>query len=461
MLMLALLGSCSDDDDSDDASIKSTKTFFQIVNGIPDSPSVLVTFVQIGVSDDDEDDIEDSAVLGQQDATSLRTVDPGVITVAITDVDPDTGDTAVLIPDTMLDLSVGTVYTLVLKGTYEVPELIVFEKPYGDIEESTEEAELHPIYLGSQGGIELSVSATDTSGSSVLLNLSTQMSETPFRVPTTTSYEISLQESTGEKPVYSTDSVSFGSGSRASLIITDKLATNPPTVDFFVVFETGIVRSFTNLAQKPKLRFVNSISDGDVDIEVRDSFSGDLISLTTLAFQQTTGYQESVDDSIFQDILVRRSAAPAETPFVTVVSLEGEVFYTLVFGGSFTNGDVSSHLTQTNESPLATFTRIKFINAARLTEVDDLGEELDVGLSLHVLQSGNSLEDSAPVLSAEFMSSGDIAVPAMETILAVTKEGSTELLADPMPILLSEVSTLLVTATESSGGGQPWLNIIR
>ena len=35
VLMLALLGSCSDDDDSDDASIESTKTFFQIVNGIP------------------------------------------------------------------------------------------------------------------------------------------------------------------------------------------------------------------------------------------------------------------------------------------------------------------------------------------------------------------------------------------------------------------------------------------
>ncbi|MFT4728659.1 MAG: hypothetical protein ACI9UN_003171 [Granulosicoccus sp.] len=312
VLMLALLGGCSNDGDNDD----------------------------------DEDDIEDSAALGQQDATSLRTIDPGVVTITVTDVDPDTGDTTVLVPDTMLDFSVGTVYTVVLTGTYEAPELVVFEKTYGDVDDSTEEAELHPIYLGSQGGIELIVAANDASGSNSSLDLSTQMPGTPFRVSTETSHEISLQGSVGEIPVYNVDSVSFAGGTRVSLIITDTLATNPPTVGLFVVFETGFVQAFTNLAQKPKLRFVNAVSDGDVDIEVRDSFSGDLISLTTLAFQQTTDYQESIDDSIFQDILVRRSEAPEEAPFVTVVSLEGEMFYTLVFGGSFTTSDVSSHLTQ-------------------------------------------------------------------------------------------------------------------
>jgi len=459
VLMFALLGACSGDD-NDDESIASTKTFFQIINGIPDSPSVLVTFIEVGVSDDEDDDIEDSANLAQQDATSLRTIDPGVVTIAVTDVDPDTGDTTVLIPDTMLDLSVGTVYTVVLTGTYEVPELVVFEKPFGDVEDSTDEAELDAIYLGSQGGIELIVAANDTSGVSSLLNLSAQMSSEPFRAATDISHEINLQEVSGEAPVFSVDSVSFGTGTRASLVVTDKLATNPPTVDLFVVFESGIVQTFTNLAQKPKLRFVNAVSDGDVDIEVRDSFSGDLISLRSLAFQQATDYEESVDGSTFQDIIVRRSEAPEETPFVTVVSLEGEVFYTLVFGGSFTTGDVASHLTQTIENPLATITRIKFINAARLTEINDLEEEVDVALSLYVLQSGNSLEDSTPILTTDFMSSAATQVSAKESILVVTREGSTQLMADPVPILLQDISTLLITTTESSGGGQPFEVVI-
>jgi hypothetical protein len=58
------------------------------------------------------------------------------------------------------------------------------------------------------------------------------------------------------------------------------------------------------------------------------------------------------------------------------------------------------------------------------------------------------------------MSSAATEVPAAESILVVTKEGSTELLADPVPILLQDVSTLLITATESSGGGQPFEIVI-
>lgn len=136
-----MFGCGGNDSDSSPAALPAG--FLQIVNAIIDSPELSVEVTL-------DDETRSMGELGFQAATGIVSMDQETYSMSVTYIDPVTGDSADLIVDADLDITVDTIHTVVIRGAFASPNLLFLEKPLGDVgEDDSEDIEVQVVNVGA------------------------------------------------------------------------------------------------------------------------------------------------------------------------------------------------------------------------------------------------------------------------------------------------------------------------
>lgn len=451
LLTLSLfLTGCSDSDDDDDVDGIVDATAL-LVNGIPDSPPLTITFDV----DPDEDDLtpESSTLINFQQATSSQLITTSNFSYRVSYENPVSEQTVTLIAETNLTIESSTIHTLLLTGTFDTPAVVSLTKPVGDLDTTEElEAEIEMINLSSVDPV--SVSLSEQGSTSVpAATLSPGGSIEPYRLNSELTYDLSLEDV--NDTLYAVDQLEFTNRSRRTLVITDDLSTNPASVSVFLVTESGSIITFENILANPALKVVNLVADKTpLNIEISDSFSEAQQLLTSLEFLEASSQIEVDLASVFLDVLVTDASDQAQ--YSSILSLDGGLSYTLLLAGLARDESISGRLESNDPRPISTLSNVQVIHGVSSRVIDEDGESETIELDVYKLLGGESLSDVSPIASGlDFTESQLVTLPASPTIFVVTEAGTETIVAGPEPLILEPKSNPLLVVSESEGGGLP------
>lgn len=441
---LLMFGCGSNDDDDDPIPLDGV---LQIVNAIVDSPSLTVNII------DSADEETSGGTLSFQSASSLMTMAGGMYSLNITYEDPITGGDEEFITDYQLEVSRDTVHTVVLWDSFTSPDVLLLEKPIGEVDgDDSEDFEVQFLNLSTGTSLDVHFSDPALSLGSPTTTLSVGGNSEPLLLPAD-SYRIRVTEPGVDKVLYDSGAIDIPERSRRTVIFTNNVGPDPTTRSAFVATELG-TNIFPNEVARSGLRIVNAIADeANVSIEVLDSTSQNLIQAATLDFPDITDFI-SVDPN-FLNVAVEVASNPGVVTSSTV-SLNEDTFFTLVIAGSGIADSISIRATSADHRPVATVANLHFINALRTTDIEDFNR-----VDLYALPIGDSLADAAPKFSQiEFLGSSSSTLPATGFDLVVTTAGTQSILAGPIRLTVEGSTSLLVVAAEGFGGGTPFQIVV-
>ncbi len=452
--ILALVGLMAGCNKGGDAASDTTTALVQIVNAIPDSPFLTVTFDPDLTSTDEQ--LNTVYLLTyQQSSTHARKA--GEVSVTVRFEDTATGGVTSFIPETKFTLATDKIYTVLLTGSFAAPAIRVLEKPTGTVSATgTIEAEFQMIQLSSIASLDVSLTNPTSASGSVSRTMAKGDVTDPFRLPGAGDYRLTLAVP-GSAPLYDSGVVNFSNGSRQTVIIADKVLPDRVTAEVFFITASNTSRTFNNVLAKPRLRMMNGISNETaVEFKLTDSFSGDPIDTRTLNYRQITNYFQPALDSVFMNVGLYPASTPAVEAYSTIVSLSADTYYSLITTGVSTNSNLSSQLLVVERRPQGTLTNITFMNAANIPVVATDGSTTSLRLSLYILKAGESLSGKLPsATSISYLGNRTFTAPATPSILVATEAGTDKIVAGPLPIVLQEKQSILVAVTEAVGGGRP------
>ena len=445
------LTACDDSDSSDDSE---TSVTVQFVNAIPDSPSISLTVDTDPEVDDDEDEIDLLSSLSFQQGYTTQAATVGEITFELTYEDPATDDTETLIDTSSLTLAADTLYTVIFTGTFDAPTILVLDKPVGDLSDSDiDEAEFQIVNLSSGETLDVYIDDVDARADLPVATLDSGGFTDTFRLLTEPEYALYITSRGLDERIYDVGELTFSALSRRTLIITDELSDSDVGITAFLMTEGGASITFDDLIAEPKLRLTNAVPDLlAADISVIESFDGAIQNNVSINYQETTDYFSTDLDAVFLDVNFSDATGAIAASYETIVSLDQSNFYTLVFAGNLDEAATTSRLISIDERPRATQTNVTFVNAVNLS----LDDEDPLDLEFYVLEAGESIEAVQPSTSAlGFLDSTTRTFPAKPTVLIATDSSTDNIVAGPIPVIFESKQSLLITVTESPGGGQP------
>jgi hypothetical protein len=441
VLAAGLMFGCGGND-SDSSPAVLPAGFLQIVNAIIDSPELSVEVTL-------DDETRNMGELGFQAATGIVSMDQETYSMAVTYIDPVTGDSADLIVDADLDITVDTIHTVVIRGSFASPNLLFLEKPLGDVgEDDSEDIEVQVVNVGADtvavyfGDPDLGVT-----GESLLGTLTSGSNTEPVLLPEG-SYRLRITDDGSSVVVYDSGEFDFARQSRRVIVVSDNFGPDPATKSAFILTENGTV-ALSNGVARSGLRIINAVADeADVTVDIIEPTSQVTINSVTLNFPDVSEYV-NVDPS-FVNVSVAVASAPGEASNSTV-SLNEDTYFTIIVAGSGIEDAISIRASSANQRPFATGANLHFVNTLRDTDVEDFDR-----VDLYALALGDSLADSGPKFSQiGYLGSTSSTLPATAFDLVLTTAGTQSILAGPVRISVDGSTSLLVVAAEAFGGGVP------
>jgi len=419
----------------------------QVVNAILDAPILQIDFEL------DDDTTVSFGGIGFKAASPVSSLasDDYLMTVQYTD--PDQNALANLLSDIDIEIDPNIIHTVILAGSFAVPEVIILEKDaaifsVGD-EEQIEVQILNlsdataAVYLGPDNEVISSATLLGnvTSGSNtdaVLLG----------EVDDDDEYRLRLTNDGSDELIYDSGEFSIPVRARRTIVVTESIGPDPDVRNAFLLTETGTVE-FPNEVARAGVRIVNAVADElTTDIQVTIPSTLEVVEDVTLSFPDATEFVP-VEPS-FVNIAVEFSSAPGSTTNSTV-SLDEDTFFTIVVGGSVLDEEISIRASTTTLRPVATQASLQFVNTLRTTGITDFDR-----VDLYALPIGDALADAAPTFGqVEYLGGASGSLDATTFDLVVTTAGTQSILAGPIRINVQGSTSLLVLATEAAGGGLP------
>ena len=438
------LAGCNDDDEAAEADDPAR---YQLVNAIPDSPRLSITFEEI--EDDDEDSDETSPTVNLvsfRDATTAFSTEEDEVEIRITYDDPETEDERELVETFTVSPVSGSTQVVMLSGTFESPEVDVYERQNEDFEDETDDdlAEVQVFNASSLDPGTVSLAGeTD-----ITLTLSPGSASAVQRISSEEDYDLILSDSAGAT-VFTVDSLTFTERSRTLVVLTNEL---DGTVSPLVVSEFGGTTTYTNDTLPLYLSILNGVPDElMLDITITDAFDSEA-SFTSgdQGFLDVSRPFEFGADTVFVDI----DAVSGNANSQSVVGVGSATYELIVVGGQ--PGEIEVATAPLDPFPAATAVNLTAVNAADVTVLDDEGEEEPLAVSIYVLEPEENLGDADPeARSLAHLESRRFSSIATPSVIVATRTDSDEIVAGPVALEMEAGSSLIVVVGETVGGGLP------
>ncbi|MEM1433483.1 MAG: hypothetical protein AAGG11_05470 [Pseudomonadota bacterium] len=441
-LLLAILwaAGCGSDESSD-----SGLGLVQIVNGIVDSPDLLIEI------EEDGDLAETVNALGFQRASRLTSLSRALYEFDIFFEDPEDGFNERLL-SSELEVRRNTVYLGVLSGSFSNPLLTWYERPEGTVTDAdSEDIELLAINLSSESvAVYLGDDSDGLAAESLVATLAPGSVSSPLLVAhdDDADYRARVTLDGSDTIVYDSDRITIPVGSRQTLLVTDPTGPDPDTKSLVILSDSSAI-AYGNVAAGSGFRMINALADAaDIRTEVVLSAAGTSVTGQTLLFGEATALIAA--DATFIDVDTFAPAAAA-TASTTTVSLSSDTAYVIVTAGTVLEEDVSVRATELDLRSVANSVNIHLINALNETDDEDIS-----AVDFYALPLGDSLADTAPAATnVGFLEGRNTLLPATAYDLVVTTAGTQSILAGPARVFPSGGERVLSVAAESAGGGLP------
>jgi|TARA_Y100000310_G_scaffold341113_1_gene439200 hypothetical protein len=451
LLAAVLLTTGCNKDDDDDGPAPVTQGSLQVVNAIIDSQ--LVTF-RIKTSSSEDFNPLDQLQFRQASQLALAPADD--YDVEITYLDPLTNETIELLPDFQFTLTAEMVYTFILHGDFTNPQTMLLEKPRGDLDTGdAAEFEAQIVHVGTGEALDVYLgdpnATIDTSAP--LTTLIPGASTQPL-LRTAGLQRLRLTEAGDSQVLYDSGTFNLVGRTRRTFLLHDNVGPDANTKDTVLLTESGTIEHPNEVA-RAGFRVFNAVPDEtSITVDLIDATSEQTLETVTLGFTEVTDFAPIT--ATFIDVSVAAASAPGVEANRTTVSLNQDTFYTLTVGGSIPDDSLSVRSSTSPQRPIATFANLHFVNTLRETDDPEIPR-----VDLYALEVGDALDDDVPrFVQFGFLASAAAIVPPMLMDLVVTTSGTNAILVGPVRVDMVARSSIIVVATEATGGGEPYQIIV-
>ncbi|MEM6710564.1 MAG: hypothetical protein AAF648_17450 [Pseudomonadota bacterium] len=434
---MPLLTACGSSDSSNDPADGA----YQFVNALPDSPTLELT-IRL-----DDDLFQSVPVFGYQQSTSLQTINRDVYTYEVSYVDPISGDSETLLPETEFEVLRDTVHTFVLTGSFATPQVQRLEASLDVFDADEDEIQLRALNLSSETAvIYLGGPDAGLNGDTLLATLAPGVGNDALlrEDPEDSTYRLRVTAENSAAVVYDSGEFDIAARSRRLIVLTDAVGPDARGPSVFLVSEAG-ASAFTNAAANSAIQLLSVVSQlPSIEAQLTNTATEETLVVADLSLGVPSSFTAA------EPGFITLTAADADGLFdaTSTISIDEDAFYTVVVG------DGEDRVTRANRAEyrrVATQTAIEFINGLEATDDEDV-----VRVDLYALDVGDSLADAAPIMvGVEFLSSVNSTVPATTLDLVVTTSGTESILAGPLRVSFPDREARLISVTEAAGGGLP------
>lgn len=444
VFFIVLLVACGNGESDDDGGSGSGSV--QIINSMLDSPEIIVRVMK-------DDDTISTTDVSYQETTGVDSLDLGNYAVLLEYQNPLDNSLTTVYSEYDFSVVEDKVLTIIISGEFSSPQFHELEKNSSDSfsdDEEVEEFELEVINLASDSTEVYLEGQLDNSGAP-LVSLTPGSFSDPVILEDydNSSYRFLVEDGSGEV-YFDSGKIDFDENSRSLLIITDSAGPDSSKKSAYLVDSTG-VDVYVNEEVGSYLRLVNLIPDDEKsNVDISYSATSEAVSEDLLAFGELknkglieTGFVDVAASSDSDSLLSKTSA----------VSLSNDAYETVVVGGRWGDSTVAIGSLSGKLRPLAKVANIQFFSGLIETDDDDIDE-----VDLYAIEIGGSLSAEIPIcVDVGYMSGCTTTLSATTSYdVVVTTSGTNLIIAGPVRLTPEELSTILLLAAESEGGGEPY-----
>ncbi len=437
---------CSGSDD-DDASTSEVARL-QIINAIPDSPTLAIS-VDEETGDDDDDETVSSVVrlLSFMDATSTIQSDAESVVVGVTFEDPDSDADIELLDELEIALVEDSIHYLVLTGSFAIPSIELVTRAYGDLDEVEEEDVAEVQVINASTLDPAVVNLVGTTGRT--FTLFPGASSTVERLDVSDDYRLELDHASGDAR-FEIEALSFAERARSLVVVVDRAEGGPMPI---VVSALGASTVFSDESRPTYVRVLNTMPDtSQIELMLNDAFGGPDSAEFSLDYLHMSLPFEVRSETSFINVDVREGT----DAFETVVSINPDSNDVLILGGRLRDETAAATVTSVRTVAPATQVSLMVLNAADVQVLDDDDEPVPLDISFHVLEAGEGLsESSADAAGLDHLDSREFYAKATPSVVVATRAGTNDIVAGPVALPMLSGTSVLVVVVEAPGGGRP------
>lgn len=433
LAILMLLTGCSNSDDPGDLiGDPNNIGFFRVVNAIGDSPSTAIRV---------DDGVGGSIAFGQ--ATILSQLPAGVEYEIDVSYTTPQGEEILVIEDQRISITRDVTSNLIVFGTLDGPQVLVFDQAEPNVAEDDDTGELQFLHVSFTAQDSLDVHLTqgdeELTAASVQSTLSYQEFSDLIKVPSVDDYRLRITEAGTTTVIWDSGEFRVVQSSRTLILVLDYFGPGDNKLRAVQINANGAF-DFINETLPSAFRFYNMLADtGPVDFHFGDTADPALFS--NLAFGEVSDYVDL--DRGGRSVNITPTGVTDRFVFESSLIIPGGVFSTLLVAGS--DQTLSGRLLIDDNRRLSSEIQMRFMNASLNANPVDI----------YLLDPGEEIADTIEDFSSiPFLGVSNIPIaPGSYDVLATDPVDFEELLA-PQRIDVEANGIYTIILTDSAGGGE-------
>lgn len=386
------------------------------------------------------------ATLAFAESSPAVITDLGDIGVDVTFTDPATLLMTPLLSDVPVTLTEDRLVTLIVHGSFAVPQIMIIDTMVNDLDATADEIELRyanatqdsvDVYLTDADELLAMVSPSQTLAGGAFSDSIVATASDNFRLRVTRENDATV--------VYDSGPFIILAGALRDFTVVESFGPRADALGVIIASEVSTL-VFLNQVDTAEIRSLNAVADEDsIDVDITDQATAANIASDTVPFGDLSAFTE------FTPVDVTASHSVASDPGNVAFQLDLEsaptVFYTFVAAGSQGNQTLTGDFVASADMrPIETVARVHFVHAS----------ESAGSVDVFYLDPGESPVDGQPAVAGvglfdDFRSS--VFEGAIDVY--VTNAGTTAELVGPVQVNLASRDLLLFHITDSVGGGAP------